>query len=635
MNYSTKFFTLIAIIVITEFGIYSQSGWVQQNSGVTTSFNDITAVDPNIAYAFNPFLKTTNGGTNWVAISAPGAFTSISFPDAFTGYACNGTVYKTTNGGSSWSDLAQILFRMISFPNASTGYGERDVELIAGFNYIYVKKTTDGGFTWTNALTYMSTNTAVSWYYLDHIQAPSPQVVYQTLWHEDQWNPPPVQESSLLRTTNGGANWTTIRYSNLFSGDTLKYTTFHFPSNDTGYVVGNVHPPSNKSYMLRYAGGVWTILRRFDSEIKKVYFPTNTTGYILTGSYDIYKTTNSGNNWFQVNPPGTTQLNGMSFLNALTGYAAGANGLILKTITGGENTVNYSISGNVKYQDNNNPVTSGYVKALKYDSLMFNIITVDSAQIQPNGTYTFSNIPPSTIDIMAYENDEEELSFVPTYYVSTINWQNATHVNVDSNTSNINISVKRTVNSGNNFHIAGHIYTNNQDVYNSLKDAVIYSRVAGVFKGYSISLSDGYYCIDSLPSGVHEIIAERMGYDEGTYIVSITNSSLDNVNFYLDNSLVPVKHISSIVPDNMSLGQNYPNPFNPITNIKFQVDKTNFANLTVYDISGRVVADLVNGLLKPGVYEVEWDAGKYASGIYFYKLETENFIDSKKMILIK
>jgi hypothetical protein len=176
----------------------------------------------------------------------------------------------------------------------------------------------------------------------------------------------------------------------------------------------------------------------------------------------------------------------------------------------------------------------------------------------------------------------------------------------------------------------------------TLKDAIIYSRLAGVFKGYSVSLSNGYYCIDSLPPGVHELIVDRMGYEPANYILSITNSNIDNVNFYLDNTLVQVSHNECLIPDKTYLSQNYPNPFNPKTIIGFQIDKSGFTNLTVYDILGKTVVTLVNEDLIPGYYEAEFDGTGLASGLYFYRLEvrqagsvTVDFIETKKFVLLK
>ena len=111
---------------------------------------------------------------------------------------------------------------------------------------------------------------------------------------------------------------------------------------------------------------------------------------------------------------------------------------------------------------------------------------------------------------------------------------------------------------------------------------------------------------------------------------------------YGDTSLTGLTPVSSEIPDNFSLSQNYPNPFNPSTKIKFNLpvissplkgESTYGAggmtvHIVVYDILGREVTTLVNEALKPGSYEVEWpaptgDAGNFASGIYFYSLQTK------------
>ncbi|MEO8398896.1 MAG: T9SS type A sorting domain-containing protein [Ignavibacteriaceae bacterium] len=103
-----------------------------------------------------------------------------------------------------------------------------------------------------------------------------------------------------------------------------------------------------------------------------------------------------------------------------------------------------------------------------------------------------------------------------------------------------------------------------------------------------------------------------------------------------------VEHISSEIPMEFMLEQNYPNPFNPSTNIKFQILEEGFVSLKIYDILGNEVTILVNEVKSPGVYEVKFDASRFSSGVYFYriaihsdKLSTNNFASVKKMILQK
>ncbi len=98
---------------------------------------------------------------------------------------------------------------------------------------------------------------------------------------------------------------------------------------------------------------------------------------------------------------------------------------------------------------------------------------------------------------------------------------------------------------------------------------------------------------------------------------------------------IGIKPISSEVPNSFNLIQNYPNPFNPSTKINFALPKDAFAKIIIYDILGREVATLLNEQLKAGTYQADWNASNYSSGIYFYRLETDGYIETKKMVLVK
>jgi len=89
------------------------------------------------------------------------------------------------------------------------------------------------------------------------------------------------------------------------------------------------------------------------------------------------------------------------------------------------------------------------------------------------------------------------------------------------------------------------------------------------------------------------------------------------------------------IPLKNELLQNYPNPFNPRTNIKFSVSKDSWVKIIIYDILGREVVTLVNDFKKAGRYETIFDGENFASGVYFYKIESKDFTDSKKMLIIK
>ncbi|RPI14079.1 MAG: T9SS C-terminal target domain-containing protein [Ignavibacteriae bacterium] len=89
------------------------------------------------------------------------------------------------------------------------------------------------------------------------------------------------------------------------------------------------------------------------------------------------------------------------------------------------------------------------------------------------------------------------------------------------------------------------------------------------------------------------------------------------------------------IPYISSLSQNYPNPFNPSTTIKFSLPKQSIVKMVIFDVFGKEVQTLVNGNLNAGNHEVMWDASGFASGVYFYKIITNDFVDVKKMTLIK
>jgi hypothetical protein len=117
-------------------------------------------------------------------------------------------------------------------------------------------------------------------------------------------------------------------------------------------------------------------------------------------------------------------------------------------------------------------------------------------------------------------------------------------------------------------------------------------------------------------------------------VLSNTNALLDTLTFFK----APTGIINNeITANSYKLYQNYPNPFNPSTKIKFEVPQGNNKNVTlvVSDISGKIIATLVNEQLNSGTYEVTFDGSKLSSGTYFYKLQSNNFTDVKKLILVK
>lgn len=104
----------------------------------------------------------------------------------------------------------------------------------------------------------------------------------------------------------------------------------------------------------------------------------------------------------------------------------------------------------------------------------------------------------------------------------------------------------------------------------------------------------------------------------------------------LSEVIIGVNQLSSTVPSSFSLGQNYPNPFNPVTKIRFSVPSgRHITKLLIYDALGRQVTELFNSELSAGEYETEWNSAHFSSGVYFYKLSSGSFSETKKLILLK
>lgn len=104
---------------------------------------------------------------------------------------------------------------------------------------------------------------------------------------------------------------------------------------------------------------------------------------------------------------------------------------------------------------------------------------------------------------------------------------------------------------------------------------------------------------------------------------------------YSNVSTIGIQQISNTIPEEYLLEQNYPNPFNPVTNVRFQIPKAGFVKIIVLDVTGREITTLVNENLTPGTYESNWDASGFSSGVYFCRMETAGYSETRKMLLVK
>jgi hypothetical protein len=140
---------------------------------------------------------------------------------------------------------------------------------------------------------------------------------------------------------------------------------------------------------------------------------------------------------------------------------------------------------------------------------------------------------------------------------------------------------------------------------------------------------------------VIEVIFNAAEIDSGDFYSNLLINSNDPVQPLIN---IPIHMLVSttldvrnekLLPIEFNLYQNYPNPFNPTTTIKFQIPELSFVTLKVYDVLGSEIETLVNEEKPVGSYEIEFNATSFPSGVYFYQIKAGNFIQTKKMILLK
>jgi len=151
-----------------------------------------------------------------------------------------------------------------------------------------------------------------------------------------------------------------------------------------------------------------------------------------------------------------------------------------------------------------------------------------------------------------------------------------------------------------------------------------YSGGGGIYFTTDGGTSWTYAGLDSLT------VTQLISYGDTTYV-----STTNGLYIVTRNSVGTGVRASTALPEVFTLDQNYPNPFNPTTSIRFTIGNAQFVSLKIYDVLGREVSTLINGKLNPGSYTLPWNASNFSSGVYFYRLKTGNFVETKKMVLMK
>lgn len=371
------------------------------------------------------------------------------------------------------------------------------------------------------------------------------------------YNLPNIIGGEIIRTTNGGSNWQRVLLDS-----NLRVKSFYFLDQNTGYVIGGSFVTRGYLYKTTDAGNTWQdILNSFQfPHFYNMFFGNQLTGFISSFN-GVFKTTNSGVNWFSslnINDLTTSDFSfkKIYFFDVNTGIFFSDSGKIYKTNNGGSSWDVQFVEPDIAFRDvgfiNN---STGFAVGLHGKAI----------KTTNQGT----------------------------------SWQT-----VNFGTTNSFYNIK---------------FVNGLVGYLTKKAGVLKTTDAGnawfeVLQEVNDTLLSAYF------------LNPEVGYVAGTKGKVFKTTT---------GGVIGINQISTEVPGEFNLEQNYPNPFNPTTNIKFAIPKLSSVKLAVYDLLGREVESLVNQQLTPGTYEVNWNAAKFSSGIYMYRLVTNDFSMVKKISLVK
>jgi len=655
---------------ILKSGTYSRLSFVD--------FSEQTGIGFAVGYD-GTIIKTTNDGLTWTdkSFNTNDVYFSVDFSaDALTGFLTGvsstdtlGFIYKTVNGGDSWLPLNTAIngiFNDIEFPDNS-GTGFICGRVFSNDNAI-ILKTTDSGLTWLN----QSQGLTGTLYYLCFPQ--NSQTGYVTGY-----------PGKIFKTTDGGNNWTSQ-----LSGSNAQFYSIDFYENDqTGVAVGtfgyymrtsnggvnwtgyNVPEPTNNfMYSVSFmnansavaAGMIGSLLKTTDSGIswysirkgyikwiESVCFPVNSqTGYIC-GSGIIMKTTNAGSEWIPQSADGNTVMfREILFpFNNETGYVVGGTGRIFKTTDGGQNWVRQIVFSGSELCDIDFPsdVNTGYISG--------DMVILKTTNGGENWEQLSS--PPIFLNAVSFPDNNEtgyvagEAGSSGRIYKTTnggLNWIQQTAASVsgivdiqfpadDQNGYAVEWAGKilRTTNGGTNW-TAYLTDINTYGICFPFNNLFGYVTGGSYGESYLLKTTNGGESWNKLNTPYNNqttAVCFPNNYDTG-YIVGVTGAVLKTIN---GGGFIAVNIISENIPENYFLFQNYPNPFNPKTRIIYQLPKSQFVSLKVFDILGKEVTTLVSENQSPGSYQVEFDGSSLSSGVYFYRIKAGEFYAVKKFVVLK
>lgn len=388
----------------------------------------------------------------------------------------------------------------------------------------------------------------------------------------------------------------------------LYIMSMQFTSANTGYACGSYGTQIPGAVLRTTNGGLnWIVTQFPEYSADDLTFLNDNTGYISAwqgpGKSYVLKTTNGGVNWNKLDS------NGSSFFKIK--FYDSNNGMIVSKYNTSHRTTNGGISWTTVY---------GSALWLEPNSLIclnaetWLVADKGSGIIKTtNGGANWEHIYSSNMQGVSMYFLNSTTGFLVDYYAKVFKTTNAGNnwFKIDS-IANVNY-----------FNDANIIFTDNSTGYITSGNYV-YKTTNGGYNWNRLLVRTNYSIYSSY------FINANTGFVGGTSGIIYRTTT---------GGTIGVNNISTEEPSKYSLSQNYPNPFNPTTKIRFGISRvgqeSQFVTLKVFDVMGREVQILVNESLQPGTYEITFDGSKLTSGIYFYRIITTSYTETKRMLLIK
>jgi hypothetical protein len=336
---------------------------------------------------------------------------------------------------------------------------------------------------------------------------------------------------------------------------------------------------------------------------------------VLTAGNDgsvtyLYRTINSGASWETVKQQLNGKFNALHFIDndtgILIGDPVGGRWSVWKTVNGG---INWDSTGCYLPQ---NGSEKGFANSLwaAGNNIWFG---TDNFRIYNSNNYALSWQVQST----GTEKNSATLWFDFDFNIGL--------------TGNINLL--RTLNSGSTWNVESLPGSGNILSVTGSANSRFNWAIRADNKIYLDPHNSSNWELDyTAPNGNYTYITiERNGFFGGAVFALRDNGGISRTTFLS----IGISTISTNIPKNFRLEQNYPNPFNPVTKIRFALPESGNVILRVYDVAGREIETIVNGKMGPGVFEADLEAFRLNSGVYFYRLSTEKYSETKKMIFVK